>query len=112
MWAFFLTSLKYCSGLLECPCTTRINKVVNITYATQNQGKCDTAVTRPSECYNAAVKLDPSMANAKFLVLDSKQFPEGCSMIHYNNGTADVVLNKRTENVEACGAGAQQWLGK
>ena len=86
--------------------------MVNITYATQNQGKCDTAVTRPSECYNAAVKLDPSMANAKFLVLDSKQFPEGCSMIHYNNGTADVVLNKRTENVEACGAGAQQWLGK
>ena len=86
--------------------------MVNITYATQNQGKCDTAVTRPSECYNAAVKLDPSMANAKFLVLDSKQFPEGCSMIHYNNGTADVVLNKRTESVEACGAGAQQWLGK
>ena len=110
--AFFLNSLKYCSGLLECPCTTRINKLVNITYATQNQGKCDTAVTRPSECYNAAVKLDPSMANAKFLVLDSKQFPEGCSMIHYNNGTADVVLNKRTESVEACGAGAQQWLGK
>ena len=86
--------------------------MVNITYATQNQGKCDTAVTRPSECYNAAVKLDPSMVNAKFLVLDSKQFPEGCSMIHYNNGTADVVLNKRTENVEACGAGARQWLGK
>ena len=86
--------------------------MVNITYATQNQGKCDTAVTRPSECYNAAVKLDPSMANAKFLVLDSEKFPEGCSMIHYNNGTADVVLNKRTENVEACGAGAQQWLGK
>ena len=52
------------------------------------------------------------MANAKFLVLDSKQFPEGCSMIHYSNGTADVVLNKRTESVEACGAGAQQWLGK
>merc|ERR1719412_3310724 len=55
------------SGLLEYPCTTRINKIVNITYETQNQGTCGTAVTRPSECYNAAVTLDPSMANAKFL---------------------------------------------
>ena len=33
------------SGLLECPCTTRIHKEVNITYATQTQGICDTVVT-------------------------------------------------------------------
>ena len=69
------------------------------------------AVTRLSECYNAAVKLDPSMANAKFLVLDSEKFPEGCSMVHYNNGTADIVLNKHTKDVPTCGAGAQQWMG-
>ena len=76
-----------------------------------NQSFC-TAVTRPSECYNAAVKLDPSMANAKFLVLDSEKFPEGCSMVHYNNGTADIILNKHSKNVAMCGAGAQQWQGK
>ena len=52
------------------------------------------------------------MANATFLVLDSEKFPEGCSMIHYNNGTADIVLNKHTESTETCGAGAQNWLGK
>lgn len=85
--------------------------MVNVTYATQNQGKCDTAVTRPSECFNAAVKLNPAMANAKVVVLDSVKFPEGCSMIHYKNGTADIVLNKHTGNTETCGSGAQQWLG-
>ena len=26
------------SGLLECPCTTRIKKDINVTYATQNTG--------------------------------------------------------------------------
>ena len=33
------------SGLLECPCTTRIHKEINITYATQTQGTCDTVIT-------------------------------------------------------------------
>ena len=51
------------------------------------------------------------MKNAKFVVLDSEKFPEGCSMVHYNNCTADIVLNKRTENTPTCGAGAQQWQG-
>ena len=51
------------------------------------------------------------MANSKFLVLDSEKFPEGCSMVQYNNGTADIVLNIHTKGVPTCGAGAQQWMG-
>ena len=51
------------------------------------------------------------MANAKFLVLDSEKYPEGCSMVHYKNGTADIFLNKHAKDVPECGAGAQQWMG-
>ena len=65
------------SGLLECPCTTRIKKEFNITYAVQNQGSCNTMVERPTECFQAATKLDPAMTKAKMQILDSANYPSG-----------------------------------
>ena len=98
------------SGLLECPCTTRIHKVINITYATENQGTCDTLVDRPSECFKAAVNLDPSLSNQTLHVLESAKYPSGCSVIRFQNGSSDVILNKHTQGA-ICGAGGNQWLG-
>ena len=98
------------SGLLECPCTTRIHKVINVTYATQNQGTCDTVVDQPKECLDGAVKIDPTLANAQLVQVDSASFPSGCSIIHYKNGTSAVVSNRHVDGAE-CGAGASRWLG-
>ena len=98
------------SGLLECPCTTRIHKDINITYATQNQGTCDTVVNQPKECQEGALKIDPTLANAPFVQVDSASFPSGCSIVHYKNGTSAVVSNKHAEGAQ-CGAGASRWLG-
>ena len=98
------------SGLLECPCTTRIHKVINITYETQNQGTCDTIVNQPKECQDGAVKIDPTLANAQLVQIDSTNFPSGCSIIHYKNGTSAVISNKHVDGAE-CGVGASHWLG-
>ena len=99
------------SGLLECPCTTRINKVVNITYNTQNQGTCDKIVDRPTECFKAAMKLDASLANAKLKVLDSAEYPSGCSVVHYQNKTSVVILNKHSLG-SVCGVGGLHYTGR
>ena len=45
------------SGLLECPCTDRIVKKINVEYATQSQGSCATTVGNATECFIAASKV-------------------------------------------------------
>ena len=100
------------SGLLECPCTTRIKKVVNITYAAQNQGTCGTVVDRPTECFKAAVKLYPDLVNQQISVVDSTDYPTGCSVIHHTDGKTEVILNKHSDG-PACGSGGNgQWFGE
>ena len=42
------------SGLLECPLTTRVHKVIDGGYTTQAGGRCAHAVLTPSECFGAA----------------------------------------------------------
>ena len=45
------------SGLLECPCTDRIVKKVEVEYSTQSQGACATTVASNTECFAAADKV-------------------------------------------------------
>ena len=45
------------SGLLECPCTDRIVKKVDVEYTTQSQGACATTVGNATECFLAASKV-------------------------------------------------------
>ena len=45
------------SGLLECPCTDRIVKKVEVEYSTQSQGACATTVASATECFAAADKV-------------------------------------------------------
>merc|ERR1712055_211464 len=45
------------SGLLECPCTDRIEKTIEVEYTTQSQGSCATTVGNATECFVAASKV-------------------------------------------------------
>jgi len=45
------------SGLLECPCTDRIVKTIEVEYATQSEGSCATSVVNATECFVAASKV-------------------------------------------------------
>ena len=45
------------SGLLECPCTDRIVKKIEVEYTTQSQGSCAATVANATECFIAANKV-------------------------------------------------------
>ena len=98
------------SGLLECPCTTRIHKDIEVTYAAQNTGQCKTAVAHPTDCFNAAKKVDPTASNANQQTVDSKDYPSGCSLVHYKNGSSSIVYNTYMHGPD-CGVGGDQWWG-
>ena len=98
------------SGILECPCTDRINKTIDVTYQALNTGKCEKIVTHPTDCFNAAKKIDPSSSNAKQTTLDSKMYPSGCSLLHYGNGTTNVIYNTNSDGAE-CGGNSNKWFG-
>lgn len=96
------------SGLLECPCTDRISKVVNGGYSLQATGTAlkkglRRIVTSP-ECYTAAGKLGlPPAAQAKSQGSDPA-LPAGCSVtIDPNTGKQRVFFN-HLEKAAACGA--------
>ena len=56
------------SGHLECPCTDRVIKTVEHTYATQNTKSCAVGIDTADRCFGAAQKLaaKPSQLSATF----------------------------------------------
>jgi hypothetical protein len=88
------------SGLIECPCTTRLPKVWGMQYSTQNAGQCGAAVQNASECFKAV----PSVQEARQYVnrsVANKTFPVGCSIVPYPNGTAHAIWN--SAGASSCG---------
>ena len=69
------------SGLLECPCTTRINKEINVTYSIQNNETCDKRIDSSSECFRAAHEVYPNLAHETQMIVDSPKYPIGCSIV-------------------------------
>ena len=66
------------SGLLECPCTDRIQKQYTSTYATQHAGSCATPLTASAaECYAAAVAV--GITHARNSTGSTDQLPPGCT---------------------------------
>jgi hypothetical protein len=95
------------SGLLECPCTDRIQKVYTPTWATQHVGNCSTGSERPAktadECFAAAVQVGIAGANHSGV---STTLPPGCSAtIDSASGSASVFFNSAGDSVVPCGGG-------
>merc|ERR1712241_1465404 len=68
------------SGLLECPCTTRINKTYSWTYSTANTGLCPAPVNNAKQCIFASGYVDPEgSVNATFQEVNSTAYPSYCS---------------------------------
>ena len=82
------------SGLLECPCTTRIHKEINITYAVKNSGTCKKVIDNSAECFRAFHQVNPNLVNETQLVVDSPDIPNGCSIFH----SSDQTCLKRYQN--------------
>merc|ERR1711962_401287 len=91
------------SGLLECPCTDRIVKKVEVEYTTQSQGSCSVAVNNVTECFLAAYKVEGGKVDYNSSV-SSASLPSHCSVVKYKNGSTIAYFNNR-DSTAACGGG-------
>jgi len=85
------------SGLLECPCSDRIQKTWNMTYSLKAT-ICDEPVQSQKECFETAPQLVGSSLFRR-LVIHNASLPTGCSLVQFKDGTTDVYWN--SESVEA-----------
>ena len=68
------------SGLLECPCTNRIKKVIYHYYPHQLQGVCPRNINNITICKKEAAKY----GIRDFNIVNSSNLPYGCSFNHTN----------------------------
>jgi hypothetical protein len=107
------------SGLLECPCTTRVNRTWQITYATQLSGTCAKVVRNATECYDAAQTLAlPAGAIRTNLTQNTDDLPAGCSVVaDASSGAFAAVFNVPPSAAKGgvprdCSAGAAHTVGQ
>jgi len=101
------------SGLLECPMTTRIEKVVDGGYAVVSDGACSEPITTKWECFNAAA----ATMGASGLLFANKTGadegkPAGCSAYSTGNPLqVDVFFNTLTgSSLARCAGGVSTVL--
>jgi len=95
------------SGLLECPMTTRLAKVVDTaTYVTVSEGMCEEPIATFQECFQAAaVLLGANTVHWNETGKDSSR-PAGCSAINAG-GTGVGVFFNDVALAAACSAEAR-----
>lgn len=107
------------SGILECPCTTRVKKVFGGHYA-QVTGQCDAPVKDADECFTTAAQLMyPRQISANHTVNDP-QSVSGCAVMMKATGKAapqwlyETVYNSAGASPSACGtsSGATHLVGQ
>jgi hypothetical protein len=80
------------SGLLECPCTDRIDFEWSMTYAFDESRKCTAPVQNASECFTAVQQVIKSVQYNQKTVSD-KSLSLGCSGTLNDKGDVDAVWN-------------------
>eukprot|EP00657_Telonema_sp_P-1_P005811 TRINITY_DN23513_c0_g1_i1.p1 TRINITY_DN23513_c0_g1~~TRINITY_DN23513_c0_g1_i1.p1 ORF type:complete len:262 (-),score=54.98 TRINITY_DN23513_c0_g1_i1:185-970(-) len=98
---------KY-SGLLECPVTSRLQKVVSGGYLASGAGSCSDQILSASECYAAAASTFGSANNsfANSQGSDASR-PTGCSATTDKSDSSLILVyfNTLQEGAAQCGAG-------
>ena len=87
------------SGLMECPCTDKWEKVIS-SYSTLKEGTCQPDITTADDCYTAAQELGLRPAKQNSTVSNAK-LPPGCS-VAATVGGFDVIFNTAKSTV-TCG---------
>lgn len=91
------------SGLLECPCTDRLYKVINSTYSTRVEAVCAAgeAVWNATECFGAAQKLAGGAVKLGMRTVNDTSLPIGCSFT-----PTTALFNTAESSSATCGAQA------
>lgn len=86
------------SGLLECPCSDRLEKKWAMTYALNSSDACTGAVQNASECFFAATAVNQSEKFSNHAITDPSK-PTGCSIEQHHDGSTDVWWNSASDFV-------------
>ena len=103
------------SGLLECPMTTRLSKVVDGTYAVKYGGKCTESIMTYQECFRAATEAFPSGSKHTFhnTTGSDRSRPSGCSVTVDEKSplAANVFFNEMSTSDRMCASGTGNVAG-
>jgi len=93
------------SGLLECPCTDRISKVIPGAYSLQSSGVCARTVVTSTECFKAADEVGLPTANRTFSQGADPEQPPGCSLTAHGPGLSgqSIFFNTLQSSRAKCG---------
>ena len=78
------------SGLLECPCSDRLEKVWNMTYSLRSEHCEEDSIDTADECFEAATAVVPSEL---YEFLKGNTSSGGCQVEMASNGTVNVYWN-------------------
>ena len=97
------------SGLLECPITTRISKVVEGGYRVRAFGQCAAAIETPSECFAAAQQTVQGGPGATFAhqTVHNGSLPRGCTITTGPTalGAHTIIFNEAQNSSVPCASG-------
>jgi len=93
------------SGLLECPMTTRLTKVVDGSYLAVTMGQCQQPVQTFYECYqSAATLLSAAGITLQNSTGSDDNRPAGCSATTSSGGLIRVFFNELASSASTCSA--------
>jgi len=104
------------SGLLECPLTTRVRKVIDVDYSIRGSGICTSVIATAGECFEAAA-LTFLAVSKKYLINSTGSDlskPSGCSATTdaVDTNTIHVYFNKASpKSPSECGGNATLMAG-
>ena len=99
------------SGLLECPCTTRIHKKINYDYDLSVTENCYNSILNKTTCLNQS-KIFGGLYTGEVYVIENKSLPYGCFYNKNSLGeTTNVYINKLDTKVK-CGSNTGNYFGK
>ena len=95
------------SGLLECPCTTRINKTIIHDYNTITQNYCENCINNATVCLEQSLNFNNNLSRTSNVkIINTNTLPHGCSFIKDENGyITNIFLNSFNSNI-TCGENA------
>ena len=92
----------YYSGLLECPCTDRIKRVIKHNYNIKTNNKCNININNASICLNQVKQY--GKLNTTINIINNNNLPPGCSFKQdVNNIIYNITFNKFNSN-KNCGS--------
>lgn len=101
------------SGLLECPCSDRIEKKWTQRYKMQATSKCQEAVQNTTECWKAGQSVVPAAHVQRYTTQGDSTRPLYCSLVQGADGTLAITWNEppKEEDDEDCTSKSKNRLG-